>query len=222
VRGSLADSSYPAFMDLVKRQLREDYKDEDLTSEGLRIFTSFDPLLQMKAEKAIADSLKGLGDRANEMEAAMVVTGAQTGEILALVGGRNPRFSGFNRARDASGPSGSLVKPAVYLTDLEQRRRYSLITPVEDAPISLDGEPGKTWSPQNYSRQSYGIVPLHQALAQSYNQATVRVGVDVGVERGLNTIEPMGVRHGRPAYQARRPGAGAMSPLQGDSLDTAM
>src|SRR5690606_21685466 len=147
------------------------------------IFTSFDPLLQMKAEKAIADSLTGLGDRANEMEAAMVVTGAQPGEILALVGGRNPRFSGFNRALHASRPIGSLVKPAVYLTALEQPQRYSLITPVEDAPITLDAEPGKTWSPQNYSRQSYGIVPLHQALAQSYNQATVRVGVDVGVDR---------------------------------------
>ncbi|MDY3198187.1 MAG: penicillin-binding protein 1B [Pseudomonadaceae bacterium] len=214
VRGSLADSSYPAFMDLVKRQLREDYKDEDLTSEGLRIFTSFDPLLQMKAEKAIADSLKGLGDRANEMEAAMVVTGAQTGEILALVGGRNPRFSGFNRALDASRPIGSLVKPAVYLTALEQPQRYSLITPVEDAPITLDAEPGKTWSPQNYSRQSYGIVPLHQALAQSYNQATVRVGVDVGVDRVLNTIERMGVRHGWPAYPAMLLGSGAMTPLQ--------
>src|SRR5690606_21534376 len=55
VRGSMADTSYPAFMDLVKRQLREDYQDEDLTSEGLRIFTSFDPLLQLKAEKAVAN-----------------------------------------------------------------------------------------------------------------------------------------------------------------------
>src|SRR5690606_22021774 len=82
VRGSLADSSYPAFMDLIKRQLREDYQEEDLTSEGLRIFTSFDPLLQLKAEKAVADSLKNLGERADGMEAAMVVTGAQTGEVL--------------------------------------------------------------------------------------------------------------------------------------------
>src|SRR5690606_9805549 len=175
VRGSLADSSYPAFMDLVRRQLREDYMDEDLTSEGLRIFTSFDPLLQSKAEKAVADSLKSLGERADEMEAAMVVTGAQTGEILALVGGRNPRFSGFNRALDASRPIGSLVKPAVYLAALEQPERYSLITPVDDSPITLTAEPGKTWSPQNYSRQSHGIVPLHEALSRSYNQATVRL-----------------------------------------------
>ena len=214
VRGSLADSSYPAFMDLVRRQLREDYMDEDLTSEGLRIFTSFDPLLQSKAEKAVADSLKSLGERADEMEAAMVVTGAQTGEILALVGGRNPRFSGFNRALDASRPIGSLVKPAVYLAALEQPERYSLITPVDDSPITLTAEPGKTWSPQNYSRQSHGIVPLHEALSRSYNQATVRLGVEVGVDRVLNTIERMGGRHGWPAYPAMLLGSGAMTPMQ--------
>ena len=214
VRGSLADSSYPAFMDLIKRQLREDYLEEDLTSEGLRIFTSFDPLLQSKAEKAIEASLKRLGERADGMEAAMVVTGAQTGEVLALVGGRNPRFSGFNRALDASRPIGSLVKPAVYLAALEQPQTYSLITPIDDAPITLDAEPGKTWSPQNYSRQSYGVVPLHEALSRSYNQATVRLGVEVGVDRVLNTIERMGVRHGWPAYPAMLLGSGAMTPMQ--------
>ncbi len=59
-RGSLADSSFPAFLDLVKRQLREDYRDEDLTEEGLRIFTSFDPILQMKAEASVNETFKRL------------------------------------------------------------------------------------------------------------------------------------------------------------------
>ena len=215
VRGSMADTSYPAFMDLIKRQLREDYKDEDLTSEGLRIFTSFDPLLQLKAEKAVETAFKRLGERAgSEMEAAMVVTGAQTGEVLALVGGRNPRFSGFNRALDAARPIGSLVKPAVFLTALEQPQRYSLITPVDDSPITLTAERGRTWTPQNYSRQSHGLVPLHEALSRSYNQASVRLGVEVGVDKVLNTVERMGVRHGWPAYPAMLLGAGAMTPLQ--------
>lgn len=56
--GTLADSSFPAFLDLVKRQLREDYRDEDLTEEGLRIFTSFDPILQMKSQAAMDDTFK--------------------------------------------------------------------------------------------------------------------------------------------------------------------
>src|SRR3990167_4809580 len=121
-RGSLADSSYPGFLDLVKRQLRQDYRDEDLTEEGLRIFTSFDPILQLKAEAALAETLKrlsaGRGKSVDEVEAAMLVTSPETGEVQALIGSRQPRFAGFNRALDAVRPIGSLIKPAVYLAAL--------------------------------------------------------------------------------------------------------
>lgn len=215
-RGRLADTSYPAFMDLIKRQLRADYRDEDLTSEGLRIFTSLDPLLQNKAEQAVETTLKRLGTAPGdvEMESAMVVTSAQTGEVLALVGGRNPRFSGFNRALDASRPIGSLVKPAIYLTALEQPHRYSLITPIDDSPITLEAEPGKTWTPQNYDRQSHGLVPLHEALSRSYNQAAVRLGIDVGVPQVLKTVERMGVQHRWRPFPSMLLGSGPMTPLQ--------
>ena len=80
-RGSMADSSYPAFLDLVKRQLREDYRDEDLTEEGLRVFTSFDPVLQLKAEQAMSETLKRLGKATEGVEGAMIVTNPETGEI---------------------------------------------------------------------------------------------------------------------------------------------
>ncbi len=215
-RGRLADTSYPAFMDLIKRQLRADYREEDLTSEGLRIFTSLDPLLQHRAEQAVQTTLKRLGPGPGdaEMESAMVVTSAQTGEVLALVGGKNPRFSGFNRALDASRPIGSLIKPAVFLTALEQPHRYSLVTPVDDSPITLDAEPGKTWTPQNYDRKSHGLVPLHEALSRSYNQATVRLGVEVGVPEVLRTVERMGVRHNWRPFPAMLLGSGQMTPLQ--------
>ncbi|MEH6387521.1 MULTISPECIES: penicillin-binding protein 1B [Pseudomonas] len=215
-RGRLTDTSYPAFMDLIKRQLREEYRDEDLTSEGLRIFTSLDPVMQNKAERAVETTLKRLGPAPGdvEMESAMVVTSAQTGEVLALVGGRNPRFSGFNRALDASRPIGSLVKPAVFLTALEQPQRYSLITPIDDSPVTLEAEPGKTWTPQNYGRESHGLVPLHVALSRSYNQATVRLGMELGVPEVLKTIERMGVRHGWRPYPSMLLGSGAMTPLQ--------
>lgn len=214
--GSMADTSYPAFMDLVKRQLRADYRDEDLTSEGLRIFTSLDPLLQHKAEEAVKTTLKRLGPAAEDvpLESAMVVSGAQTGEVLAVVGGSDPRFSGFNRALDASRPIGSLIKPAIYLTALEQADRYSLVTPIDDAPIELEAEPGKTWSPQNYGRQSHGLVPLYLALAKSYNQAAVRLGMDVGVDKVLNTVRRLGVEHDWPAYPSMLLGSGAMTPMQ--------
>lgn len=215
-RGRLADSSFPAFMDLVRRQLRADYRDEDLSSEGLRIFTSFDPLLQNKAEAAVESTLARLdlaqGDA--PLESAMVVTAAQTGEVMALVGGSNPRYSGFNRALDASRPIGSLVKPAIYLTALQRPDQYSLITPIEDAPVTLEAEPGRTWTPQNYSRESHGLVPLHAALSRSYNQAAVRLGIDLGVPEVLQTIERLGVAHDWPAYPAMLLGAGSMTPIQ--------
>lgn len=215
-RGSMADTSYPAFMDLVKRQLKEDYRDEDLTSEGLRIFTSFDPLLQNKAEKAVQATVKRLGPAENNVpiEAAMVVTSAQAGEILALVGGSDPRYSGFNRALDASRPIGSLIKPAIYLTALEKPERYALTTLVEDAPLTLEAEPGKTWTPQNYDRTSHGWVPLHKALASSYNQAAVRLGMDVTVPEVLKTVERLGVKHNWRPLPAMLLGSGAMTPMQ--------
>ncbi|OZB34834.1 MAG: penicillin-binding protein 1B, partial [Pseudomonas sp. 34-62-33] len=121
-RGSMADSSFPAFLDLVKRQLREDYRDQDLTEEGLRIFTSLDPILQLKAEEALAETLKRLAGRkgVDAVQAGMVVTNPETGEIQALIGSRQPRFAGFNRALDAVRPIGSLVKPAIYLSALER------------------------------------------------------------------------------------------------------
>ena len=215
-RGTLADTNYPAFMDLVKRQLRQDYRDEDLSSEGLRVFTSLDPLLQSKAEKAVQESVRRLGPADGEvpLEGAMVVTSAQNGEVLALVGGSNPRFSGFNRALDASRPIGSLIKPAIYLTALEQPQRYSLMTLLEDAPITLEAEPGKTWTPQNYDRESHGWVPLHQALSRSYNQAAVRLGVDLGVPNVLKTVERMGVSHDWRPFPSMLLGSGSMTPMQ--------
>ncbi|MCL5041933.1 MAG: penicillin-binding protein 1B [Gammaproteobacteria bacterium] len=215
-RGRLADSSFPAFMDLVRRQLREDYRDEDLSSEGLRIFTSFDPLIQSKAEKAVETTLQRLNLAQPDagLESAMVVTAAQTGEVMALVGGSNPRFSGFNRALDASRPVGSLIKPAIYLTALERADRYSLISPVEDSPITLEAEPGRTWSPQNYSRESHGVVPLHEALSRSYNQAAVRLGVELGVPEVLRTVERLGVAHNWRPFPSMLLGSGSMTPVQ--------
>ena len=75
-KGSLANTTYPGFLDLVKRQLREDYRDEDLTEEGLRIFTSFDPIVQRKAEESLAQTYKQLAGRKDidKIETAMLVT----------------------------------------------------------------------------------------------------------------------------------------------------
>src|SRR5688572_32083582 len=133
---SFGTSPYPAFLALVHRQLRRDYDEADLRSEGLRIFTTLDPRVQAAAEGALTkrlaqfDKEKRFG--APGLEGAVVVTDPQSGEVQALVGGRDPRFRGYNRAVDAVRPVGSLLKPAIYLTALAEPERYTLVTPLDD------------------------------------------------------------------------------------------
>lgn len=215
-RGSLADSSFPGFLDLVKRQLREDYRDEDLTGEGLRIFTSFDPILQMKAEAAVSESFKRFSARkgGDAMETAMVVTNPESGEVQALVGSRQAGFAGFNRALDAVRPIGSLVKPAIYLTALEKPSQYTLTSWIKDEPFSVKGADGQVWSPQNYEKGSNGTIFLYQGLAHSYNLSSARLGLDLGIPNVFKTLGKLGVDVNWPAYPSMLLGAGALTPMQ--------
>ena len=216
-RGKGTAASYPAFLDLVRRQLRRDYREEDLTSVGLRIYTTLDPWVQQHAQEALAMRLARIEKErklpADTLEGAVVVASPQGGEVLAVVGGRDPRYQGFNRALDGVRPIGSLVKPAVYLTALGMPQRYSLVTPIEDEPVSLR-VPGGAWSPQNYDKQSHGVVTLETALAQSYNLATVRVGLDVGVERVASTLRALGVERDMDVVPSLLLGSVSLSPLE--------
>ncbi len=213
------EARYPAFLDLVRRQLRRDYRDQDLRSAGLQIFTTLDPMLQRRAESALSARVRQLelgsarlGPGA--LQGAVVLTRSSTAEVLAVVGGRKPREAGFNRALDAVRPIGSLVKPAVYLAALEQPGRYSLVTPIDDAPVRLEDERGKIWAPQNYDDQLHGSVPLYMGLANSYNLATVNLGMEVGVPRVAETLERLGVIRPLPRYPSMLLGAIELSPLE--------
>ncbi len=169
---SLLKGAYPAYLDLVKRQLREEYPEEALNSEGLRVFTALDPIAQTRAENSLVSVIGKLQQRygkpVKELEGSMVVSNPLSGEVLAIVGGRNTRYQGFNRALDTLRPVGSLIKPVVYLAALEGD--YTLASIIEDEPIEVKLPNGDVWQPQNYSRTSHGPVPLHTALAHSYNQ----------------------------------------------------
>tara|TARA_R110000868_G_scaffold82813_5_gene233720 strand:+ start:13070 stop:15337 length:2268 start_codon:yes stop_codon:yes gene_type:complete len=219
-RGSLADSSFPAFLDLVKRQLREDYQEQDLTEEGLRIFTSFDPIMQLKAESALAGTLKRLSGRkgVDQVEAGMVVTSPESGEVQAVIGSRQPRFAGFNRALDAVRPIGSLIKPAIYLTALERPSQYTLTSLLEDQPFSIKGQDGQVWRPQNYDRKAHGTIYLYQGLVNSYNLSTAKLGLEIGVPEVLKTLNRLGVEQEWPAYPSMLLGAGGLSPMSVASM----
>lgn len=213
-----AINTFPAFLELVRRQLQRDYRDEDITSEGLRIFTTLDPQVQWQLEQVLEHRLKALeGSRklkSGTLEAAAVVTSAQDGEVLALAGGRNPHSAGFNRALDAKRQVGSLLKPAVYLTALEQPNRYTLATLLDDSPLTYTARNGDTWEPGNYDKKNHGDVPLYQALAHSYNVSTARLGLALGIEPIIKTLRRLGVEQHLNPYPSLVLGAVEMSPLQ--------
>lgn len=221
-KSSYSEAVYPAYIDLVRRQLQRDYRAEDLTSEGLRIFTSLDPLVQRDAELSLSATAKRLrsqyGQKLDKLEGALVVTSTDTGEVLALVGGKDTKYSGFNRALDAVRPVGSVIKPAVYLTALAQPGRYQLTTLLDDGPITIELENGDVWEPRNADKKDHGNVPLHRALAHSYNQATARLGMELGVPNVMETIRKLGVERPLPAYPSVMLGAVALSPLEVASM----
>ncbi|WP_426993285.1 penicillin-binding protein 1B [Methylomonas sp. CM2] len=208
---------FPDFIDLVKRQLRQEYKEEDLTSEGLRIVTTLDTRTQDTLEQTLANKLKHLekSPKSDDLQSAAIVTRRDNGEIVALVGGRDSAVTtGFNRALDAVRPIGSLIKPVVYLTALEHPDRYTIATPISDTAIALDDGSGKTWSPDNYDNREHGVVPLHTALTHSYNLATVRIGMDIGLGKIANTLKAMGVSRPVNLYPSFLLGAQALTPFE--------
>ncbi len=207
---------YHAFVDLVRRQLAQVYKEEDLRTEGLRIFTTLSPSVQEKAQAAVSGGLRQLETRglSASLQAAMVVADVATGEVQGLVGDRNPDRAGFNRAIHARRQIGSVIKPLVYLLALEHSRDYSLVTRIQDTPLSLQQPDGSTWSPSNYDNQSHGAVTLLEALTRSYNQATVRLGLNIGVEHLVNRIEQLGVRADIDPVPSIFLGAVELTPLE--------
>lgn len=212
-----ATTQHPAFMDLLKRQLREYYPDSMLASEGLRIFTTLDPILQRDTEKRLHARTKLLAEQkklGEKLQAAALVTNVNSAEILALVADRYPQFAGFNRVLDASRPIGSLMKPVVYLSALEKPEKYTWLSKIDDSQIALKDQKGEVWSPRNYDKQSHGLVPLITAFTQSYNQATVRLGLDVGFADINKTYMALGGKKQLPAYPAILLGAFEMTPIE--------
>ncbi|HUS24636.1 MAG TPA: penicillin-binding protein 1B [Candidatus Binatia bacterium] len=209
---------YPAFVDLVKRQLRGQYPEADLTHQGLRIFTTLDPRAQELLERHLLAGLpsleKGYHMKAGTLESAGVVASVEGGEVLALVGGRDVRYAGFNRALDARRPIGSLAKPFVFLAALMQPDRYDLTTPLEDEPIELELPNGDVWAPNNYDKEIHGTEPLYDALAQSHNLATVRLGLDLGVNNVREMFRAAGTLSDPPPNPSLFLGAWDLAPLE--------
>lgn len=210
-------TAFPAYFDLVKRQLKKDYPEAVLRSQGLRIFTAFDPHWQQLAEQAVATQLpkleknKGLAE--NSLQAAVIMADVNTGEIRALVSDRKAGFAGFNRALDAKRQIGSTIKPFVYLAAL-LHDDFHAVSQLKDSELVLDVGSRQLWRPQNYDHTFHGVVPLYRALAQSYNIPAVRLGLAAGLDNVINTLEKSGIaKDDIPAYPSLFLGAIELTPL---------
>ena len=216
-----AGAYYPAYLDFVRRTLRRDYHEEDLTEAGLRIYTSLDPRAQDQAERALEHELARLDrlrkDPGSALEGAVVVTTPQSGDVVAIVGGRDVGYDGFDRALDARRSMGSLVKPFIYLTALESGR-YNAATVVQDAPIDMKLANGTHWKPENFTRQVYGAVPVARALAESLNLATVGVGLSLGLPKVAQTLQRFGLPRPPAQVPAMLLGAIDLTPLEAAQL----
>jgi penicillin-binding protein 1B len=213
---SLKKDKHPAFMDQVRRELRLVLDNPDIRQSGLKVFTTLDSNAQVKAERAVSQGVakqeKRIGK--SDFEAAMIVTDIESGEIRSIVGSRNTDYAGFNRVLDAKRSIGSLIKPAIYLTALEQAADYNLATHLTDEPIKLKSTYGKMWEPLNSDKKFRGKVPLVTALSRSLNVPTVTLGMTLGLSNIADTIWRLGVEEELQLYPALTLGAVNFSPFQ--------
>ncbi|MFZ5756274.1 MAG: penicillin-binding protein 1B [Pseudomonadota bacterium] len=212
---------YPAYMTIVRNELRQRLPEDALERDGLAVYTSLDPGVQLAAETALADELRQI-ERAHGLEGlegSLVVALPQTGEIEAAVGGRDVDYAGFNRVTDARRTIGSLMKPVVFLEALSRPDEYSLASYVSDAPVEAKVKGSPVWRPANYDHVSHGDAPDHNvmlvdALANSWNQSTARLGLAVGVGRVIAQARRLGVEAELPPYPSVLLGSATLSPLE--------
>ena len=216
----------PYYVDFLRRELAENYSNDVLTTEGLRIFTSLDLHLQKLAERSLSEGLKRLEAKypalrrrgqEDSLEGAVVVIRPQTGEIKAMAGGRNYQKSQFNRVFQAKRQPGSIFKPFVYLAALmygaENGRKFTAMTKVDDSPFTWEYD-RQEWKPGNYNDEFFGTVTLRRALEKSLNSATARVAREVGIRRIRDLAQRLGIQSSLPAVPSLALGAAEVTPLE--------
>ena len=185
-RGTAIGALGPYFADWVRAQVEQLQPADDVSSGGLRIYTTLQPVLQRAAEAALArglDRLEGQyralrrNDPAARLQGAIVALDPRTGEIRAMVGGRDYGQSQFNRVTQARRQPGSAFKPFVYLAALGHGPRgeppnFTPASLLEDRPLTI-GTGRNAWTPRNYENRYEGTVTVRRALEQSLNAATV-------------------------------------------------
>ena len=213
---SLGPAKFPDFLDIVRRQLRSEYQENDLTNQGLRIFTTLEPIAQTRIQNAFKSTVEQIANRnparLKDLQGAVLVQHPENGELIAAVGSTQD-FTGFNRTVDAKRQVGSLLKPVIYLSAIESGR-YNWASQIQDAAVNIPVGGDKSWTPKNYSGGEHGVVTLQQALAHSYNLSAVRLGQEFGLSTFSNNLKKFGVTSDIPNYPSAFLGAVNMSPME--------
>jgi len=167
---------------------------DHLPDRGVAVYTTLDASLQRAAERAVRSGLDRL--RSPGVEAALVAIDPRTGEVLAMVGGRDYGASQFDRATAARRQPGSAFKPVVALAALERREEeypaFTLASVVDDEPLRV-ATPAGMWQPTNYDRRFRGRVTVREAMEQSLNVPFARIGLAVGPRRIVETARRLGI-----------------------------
>jgi penicillin-binding protein 1B len=215
--------SAPFFVDLVLKQLRETYPETQLKTEGLRIFTTLDTIMQRSAEQALDSGITDLRRRypylrksPTPLDGVVLTIQPGTGYVKALVGGHSYSKTQFNRAIQARRQPGSLFKPFVYVTAMDPERgqqAFTVATVLDDSPISVRSG-NAVWQPQNYDLRFHGRVTVREALAHSYNIPAVRAAIDAGVPNVIKQAAAIGIHSRLQPYPSVSLGSFEVTPLE--------
>jgi penicillin-binding protein 1B len=236
-------SDAPYFVDMVKDTLAGEHSETDLNENAYRIYTTLDPQLQRAAAEAVSEGIKLVDEQVAKQrtrrvkvgkgkgakvevstvsgpipQVALVALDPHTGEVLALVGGRNYGFSQLNHAI-AKRPTGSIFKPFVYAAAVNSAITaqgtdpvFTQVSLVDDSPTTFEFD-GKVYDPRNYKNEYHGQVTARFALQMSLNNATVRMAEMVGYDKVAELAKNAGIGSVK-ATPAAALGAYDASPLQ--------
>ncbi len=214
----------PYFLAKLRRDLARDLPDLDPENQAVHIYTGLDLQLQLHAERAVARGLErleadfpALTRATKRMQAALIAVDAETGAILAHVGGRDWAESQFDRATQAQRQPGSLFKPVVALAGLARgpdgTPRFTLASVLSDEPLSVDTPTG-IWQPANHGGDFRGSVTLRRAIEDSINVPIARLGLAIGAEEIVRTARRMGIESPLNAVPSLALGTSEVSPLE--------
>jgi penicillin-binding protein 1B len=236
-RASVTGNEAPYFVDMVKDHLLEKYSEQELLSTNYRVYTTLDPALQRAAAVAVENGMKNVesllakkyekarklkGKKADpdepipQAQVALVVLDPQTGEIKALIGGRDYGQSQLNHALAHRQP-GSVFKPFVYAAAFNNAvdGAQPLVTPattIDDEPTVFEFD-GQEYTPNNYGEKFMGRVTVREALTNSLNVATVKVAEMVGYGRVVQIARQMGLSSNIKPTPAVALGAYELTPV---------